>query len=335
MNYIPILKYKDRIDMSAYTTLNLNQKDITPLVELFQSEKIEMQKIDKEKEFFLSMLVDKNMKFKHAVDYFEEAKLYHPNLIPVINSDYNFEPKKDSFKAAKKFFHENKKIGIKINGIDNLFMRDTFENILMLMVDDYSELHVFLDIDFAYKYNQSDLVEHFSNAIDYFTHEIDNSIINFSLAGSVVRVSSIGLETFDGDKTEYNKKTNNLLRTYYELIEKYQHLNISYSDYTIDEKYMFTDDSGGGSFYPSAKFTNKEGDFCIYKSDSLSEFSKYKDIASIIKKNPDYTIEHCDGCKYIDDIDMGRKDGKGTGNPSTWKINMMIHHIYTMIKILS
>ena len=46
MKYIPTLKYKERVDIKAYRGLSEElQSDITPLIEVFQPEKIELEKI--------------------------------------------------------------------------------------------------------------------------------------------------------------------------------------------------------------------------------------------------------------------------------------------------
>jgi len=336
MNYIPILKYKERIDIKSYIDLDMDNKDITPLIELFQIENIEMKKIAQQKPFYLSILVDNNMRFKTAVEVYIEALKFHTNIIPVINSDYNYDSKKDTFKAAKKLFKTFDKIALKVNGIDQLYIRENLENILLSIVDDYKKIEIFLDIDYAYKHTTNSMVEYFSDAIDYFLDEIDDDILNFSIAGSIVKVSSIGLGSFEDSEDGCNYIHNHLLGAYHILKDKYKKLNIKYSDYTIDEKHMFTDDmNGGGSFYPSVKYTLENGNICIYKSRELSEFGKYIDIAKIIHNRADYSSTHCTGCKYVNDIVLGNTNGKGTGNPSTWKTNMISHHIIRLSELLS
>jgi len=335
MNYIPIFKYKERIDIKAYTLVNMNEKEeYVPLVELFLEEKIEMKQIDSKKKFYLSMLIEKNMQFHNAVDYFIDIASAHENIIPVINSDYNYDNKKLSFKYAKKLFKKFEKVAIKINGIKDIFIRENFENILLSVIDDYENLDVFLDIDFAYNYTREQMIEYFGNAINYFLDEIDDEIRTFIISGSIVKVSSIGLDDFHAED-RCNTIKNNMLLAYYELKKIFPELNIKYSDYTIDEKYMFIDDIGGGNFYPAVKYTKNNGDICIYKSPNITEFKDYIKIAKMIESETFFSKSHCCGCEYISDIANSRTDGKGTGNPSTWKTRMMCHHVETMYKLLA
>ena len=55
MKYIPTLKYKERVDIKAYRGLSEElQSDITPLIEVFQPEKIELEKIKENEKFFIT-----------------------------------------------------------------------------------------------------------------------------------------------------------------------------------------------------------------------------------------------------------------------------------------
>lgn len=336
MNYIPILKYKDRIDISAYTKMDMNNmNEVIPLIEVFQEDRLMMEKINKDKVFYCSILTERSLDFEHAVNLFLEAKNYHTNFIPVINSDYNFtsSSKKELMKSAKNLFKNFDNVAIKINGINKFYLPDNLENILFLL-DDFTNVTVFLDVDFAFKHDNTTMIKSFTNAIGEIHSKLDDEIVNFVLCGSIISVSSKGLKTFDGDG-QYNIRKNSLLEVYNLLKSTFPELNIKYGDYTIDEKNMFTGDAGGGTFFPSIKFTNPEGDICIYKSEERNEFEKYKKIAKLIQERKDYTQEHCPGCEYISKIINGETGGKGTGSPSTWKIHMMIHHIKTMIGILS
>lgn len=336
MKYIPILKYKERIDMSSYEKLDINSNtEVVPLIEVFQQDKISMDKISIDKKFYCSILTERNLDFEFAVDLFIEAKNYHQNLIPVINSDYRFKSrsKKELVKCAKKLYSNFDEVALKINGINKFYLPDELENILFF-VEDFSKLTVFLDIDFAFKYEQSSMIKSYTTAIDEIHKRIDEEITNFVLCGSIVSISSAGLKTFDEDDEEHNLRKNELLRVFKLFEGTYPDLNLKYSDYTIDEKNMFIDDNGGGMFFPSVKFTNPEGDICIYKSAEKNEFEKYKHIANLIMNREDYNHDHCPGCNYIEQIHLGTAGGKNTGSPSTWKVNMIVHHIKTILSIL-
>lgn len=335
MKYIPILKYKERIDLSAYDKLEINiNDDITPLIELFQEEKIQMSRISENKSFFCSILTERNLEFDTAVEMYIEAKNYHKNLIPVINSDYKYTSisKKDLVKSAKKLYANFDSVALKINGVKSFYLPDELETILLLR-DNLQDMTVFLDIDFAFKHEYASMIKIFSKAMDAVHNKLDDAISNFVLCGSIVSVSSSGLKTFDGDQ-EFNIRKNELLKVFHALSGTYSEYNLKYGDYTIDEKNMFTDDVGGGTFFPSVKYTDENGDICIYKSEERNEFDKYKKIANLISEREDYDKEHCLGCGYIDSIITENAGGKNTGSPSTWKYNMMAHHMRRMIQIL-
>ncbi|MGE4420136.1 MAG: hypothetical protein AB7D38_09930 [Sulfurimonas sp.] len=332
MSYIPIMKYKERVDMTAYEKHDINSNDVTPMIEVFHEDKLPLNKIDGDKTFYLGILFDRNMKFQEAVDYFIDAQNIFSNMIPVINGDYNFDEKKETIKAFKKLSANFTKIAFKFNNIKSMYLHQNLENI-MLMYDDILDADIFLDVDYAYKYQPSVIVDYVDNAINILHKTIDDELENFIIAGSIVKVTSAAYKSLEDNNNTPQIVENNLLQAFPMLLAKYD--NIKYADYTIDEKHVFTDDETSAmSFYPMVKHTLKDGKIAVYKSNSLRDFTKYKEIASLIYHQPYYNSSHCEGCEYVSSIVKKQEAGKGTGNPTTWKLNSMIHHIRTMGELL-
>lgn len=333
MSYIPIMKYKERVDISAYDKHELNDKETIPMIEVFQEDKFPLGKINGDKIFYLGILFERNMKFKDAVEFFLQTKDTFPNMIPVINSDYSFDDKKATIKAFKQLeeaFPE--KIAFKFNNIKSLYIHENLENI-MLMHDEIETADIFLDLDYAYKFQPSAIVMHVENAIDIIRKSIDENINNFIIAGSIIKVTSSSYTAFEDNNNDPQIVENPLLIAFWSLKSEYE--NMKYADYTIDEKHVFTEDETSAmAFYPMVKFTLPDGKIAIYKSNSLKNFNKYKTIAGLIYRRPEYSNEHCEGCQYIESIVNGTEGGKGTGSPTTWKIHSMIHHIRTMADLL-
>lgn len=330
MKYNPILKYKETIDIKAFNQANIDS--IVPIVELFQENKKDLNKIDKNKKFYLNILFEQNIDFIKTIDIYIEIKITHPNIIPIIDDSFTFRNKKNAMKSMKKLLAHFDSIAFKMNGIDNYYMSDIFEN-LLLMVNDYSKVTMILDIDSAYKHTVSHLVNKYSSAIDKIK-DIEIDINNFVLAGAIITVSSMGYSDFNGGCVVVQNK---LLKAFYEISKIYQEESIFYGDYTIDEKHVFTDeDVIVTTFYPFIKYTNVNGDICVYRSESKNDHDQYPLIAkAIINSHSDYLEVHCSGCAYIGTISRGEGSGNSTGAPGTWKQNMMTHHLTTLAKILA
>lgn len=328
MSYIPIMKYKERVDISAYEKHGLNDKETIPMIEVFQSDKFPLAKINGDKIFYLGILFERNMNFKDAVDAFINSKDTFPNMIPVINSDYSFDDKKTTIRSFKQLVDAFPKIAFKFNNIKSLYIHENLENI-MLMHDDIETADIFLDLDYAYKFQPSAIAMYVKNAIQTIHKAIDDNINNFIIAGSIIKVTSSSYQSIESNSNNPEIVENALLTAFYSL--KQEFTSMKYADYTIDEKHVFTDDETSAmSFYPMVKYTLTDGKIAVYKSDSLRDFNKYKTIAGLIYSRPDYNSDHCEGCGYISSIVHGNEAGKGTGSPTTWKIHSMIHHIRTM-----
>lgn len=332
MSYIPIMKYKERVDISAYEKHGLNDKETTPMIEVFQSDKFPLAKINGDKKFYLGILFERNMNFKDAVDAFINSKELFPNMIPVINSDYSFDDKKMTIRAFKQLIDIFPKIAFKFNNIKSLYIHENLENI-MLMYDGIETADIFLDLDYAYKFQPSAIAMYVKNAIQTIHKAIDDNINNFIIAGSIIKVTSSSYQSIESNSNNPEIVENALLNAFRLLKQEFP--SMKYADYTIDEKHVFTDDDTSAmSFYPMVKYTLNDGKIAVYKSDSLRGFDKYKIIAGLIQSRTDFNVEHCEGCFYITSIVYGAEGGKGTGNPTTWKIHSMIHHIRTMADLL-
>ena len=333
MSYVPILKYKERVDMSAYIKHDMNDKDITPMIEVFQSEKFPLDKINDDKRFYLGILFESSMKFYDAVNHFIAAKELFPNMIPVINSDYNFDSKKETFRAFQKLTRSFENIAFKFNNIKSFYMHQNLESI-MLMYDKIAESDIFLDIDYAYKYSATSIMDYMQQSIKVIRDSVDEGIDKFIVTGSIIRVTSSYYSTIDENGGRPAIIQNNLLDAFSMMRAKYPYLK--YADYTIDEKHVFTsDESTATSFYPMVKYTIPSGEIAVYKSGTLRGFDDYKDIAAMISSESYFNTAHCAGCRYVTSIVNGTEGGKGTGSPTTWKLNSMIHHIATMGELLS
>lgn len=332
MSYIPIMKYKERVDISAYDKHGLNDKETIPMIEVFQEDKFPLVKINGDKVFYLGILFERNMKFKDAVEAFIQSKDTFPNMIPVINGDYSFDDKKATIKAFRKLTDTFGRIAFKFNNIKSMYIHDNLENI-MLMYDEIQYADIFLDLDYAYKFQPSAIVDHVQNAIQVLRKSIDEELSRFIIAGSIIKITSSSYTAFEDNNNDPQIVENPLLIAFRSLKVEYE--NMKYSDYTIDEKHVFTEDETSAmAFYPMVKFTLPDGKIAVYKSNSLKDFNKYKTIASLIHRRPDYIGTHCEGCQYIESIVNGTEGGKGTGSPTTWKIHSMIHHIRTMADLL-
>lgn len=333
MKYYPILKYKETIDIKAFNNVKIDE--IIPIVELFQEKHKNLKKIKKEQIFYLNVLTSKNVKFSEAINLYIEIKKTHPNIIPIIDDSFDFEDKKTAMKEFKKLSINFEKLCFKINGVKNLYISDIYEN-LLLMVYDFNNTTLILDIDNTFNYSQKDLSFAMS-IIAKKLFNIEDNFKNIIFAGAIVKIASLNYHDYTEGKADCIK--NNLLNAVLEQerIAKEENYNINYADYTIDEKHIFTDDDKiVTTFYPLVKYTKKNGDISVYKSPEKNKHLEYKKIAKlIINKEADYSLNHCEGCKYISDIKNGNKDGKSTGNPSTWKTNMITHHIKTIYQLLN
>ena len=341
MRYVPILKYKDRIDLVAYEKLSDEIKNnITPLIEVFQNDKIGLEKIKGDKSAFVNLDYNNRVSFKSCVEDFKQIYTTHPKITPVINSAYPFNDlsKKEAISLMRAFINMGfSEYAVKINSIHTLYIQDQLETML-LMFDDFSKVTFFLDIDYAYKYHKSTIINDFEKTLKYLRDNINENITKIVLCGSIVPMQSKEFISFDGDNGENDKNiiTNHLYAAFMELRDSHKELDLYYSDYNIDEKNALTDDSPIiTSFYPVIKYTMSNADVMVYKSSVKREFKKYPEIAKEISSSSEYFgAEHCQGCGYIKkaiDEDMG---GKNTGSPATWKTNMMVHHITVMTNLL-
>ena len=339
MKYIPILKYNEKVDVSAYNKLEYSTKEsIVPLIEVFQQNKVELSKLSfTNRKFFLNLEFLHN--FKESVDTFEKLHLLFPDMIPVINSShFDVLSKRDIILSMKKLMSIGfREYAVKLNSIASLEIPDNLETIL-LMLNTFDNITFFIDIDYAYKITNTDLMlEYFSDTIDHMLAMIDESIKKIVICGSLLTVTSNCFTSYEDE--DFNAGCiveNNLLQTYLLLRKKYTNLDLYYSDYTIDEKNKFTDENTPVyGFYPMVKYTLKNGDIMVYKSNCIREFKKYPEIANEIFNSNEYLGEdHCCGCQYIKDTIDENIGGKNTGSPASWKTNMMTHHMSVMANLL-
>ncbi|QCD44935.1 beta family protein [Campylobacter mucosalis] len=321
MSYIPILKYKEKMDLKVLNTLYDDIDDLIPMVEVFKKESLNLEKLDKEREIYLNLELD--ISFNECVEIFEEIYETHKNIIPVINSKHSFNSlsKKDVINSIKNLLKIGfKQYAVKIDNIHNLYIQDQME-LALLMFDDFSKVKFFLDIDYAYKYRLSTIVSDFKKCIKFLQENISEDISDFVLCGSVVSVSS---KNYDNGK---NIVENDLYKAFMQL-KTSSVINLYYADYNIDEKDRLTDDNTPVyGFYPTIKYTLPNSDILVLKSEEYKTHQEYPRLASIIKELKEYSKNHCKGCMYIDEVES-------TGSPATWKLNMMIHHIKTMTELI-
>jgi len=325
MKYTPILILKSQIYLTAYSKVE-NKENFLPLFELF-----DLKFLDKIKEMpkiYLNILdMSGGNTMEYLYELFIEAKKIQNNFIPVIDDTYNFDNKKIVFSYFKKMITEFDKIAIKINGLDPLIIPDNIENMLFL-IDDMSKITFILDIEQTFNKTENEMFKLFKNSIDYIHETISNDIKNFVISGSLIETSSKNHISIE-EAEECFLIQNKLLSVYYKLKDYYPDLELIYSDYTIDEKHKFKDDDiNVRQFYPSIKYTKKDGNICIYKSNKINNFDKYKELCKLIVKNPDFIPNHCDGCETIQECSINRK-----GSPSSWKTKMITHHITTINEI--
>jgi hypothetical protein len=202
---------------------------------------------------------------------------------------------------------------------------------MLFFVDDMKKIKFLLDIEKSYKYSQVEMLSLFKNAINYIRENISDEINNFIITGSLIEISSKNHIAYTDNDNECFKIKNNLYNCYLELKKHYPEINIYYSDYTIDEKYIFkNDDIEVRSFYPSIKYTIKNGDICVFKSNNLSSFDAYKYLCSHITSLKEFNSNHCHGCQKISECKIS-----GGGAPASWKSEMMIHHIERFNEIIN
>jgi len=339
MKYIPTLKYKERVDIKAYRGLSEKlQSDITPLIEVFQPEKIELGKMKENEKFFINLGYD--LTFLEYVEALESIRKTHPNAIPVINSNHYFNSlsKKELVGAVKKLNELNfQELAVKINNIHNFYVQDQME-LALIMLDKIESATFFLDVDYAYKIPSVDRLKNiFTNTIDRLKSMIGDGINKFVLCGSIVPIQSSSFLSYEDEESDNNIGANNieniLYRAYRNMLNGNGELELYYSDYTIDEKNTLLDDNVIiTTFYPVVKYTIEDGDIMVFKSSGRREFSKYPEIAQKISSMIEFRgEEHCEGCRYLKNISDGRNN---TGTPATWKLNMITHHIATMAELL-
>lgn len=342
MKYIPTLKYKERVDIKAYRGLSEElQSDITPLIEVFQPEKIELEKIKENEKFFINLGYD--LTFLEYVEALETIHKTHPNAIPVINSDHYFNSlsKKELVGAVKKLNElDFQELSVKINNIHNFYVQDQME-LALIMLDKIESATFFLDVDYAYKIPSVDRLKNiFTSTIDRVKSMIGDEINKFVLCGSIVPIQSSSFLSYEDEEDNNNIGANNieniLYRTYHNMLNNNNGLELYYSDYTIDEKSALLDDNILiTTFYPVVKYTLKNGDIMVLKSSGKRDFDKYPEIAKKIIRSGEYLSQnHCEGCEYIKTIAKGNGSGNSTGTPATWKLNMITHHITTMATLL-
>ena len=339
MKYIPTLKYKERVDIKAYKGLSEDlQGDIVPLIEVFQPEKIKLERMDENKKFFINLGYD--LTFLEYVEALEAIRKTHLDAIPVINSNHYFNSlsKKELVSAVKRLNALNfKELAVKINNIHNFYIQDQME-LALIMLDKIEGATFFLDVDYAYKIPSADRLKNiFTSTIDRVKSMIGDKINKFVLCGSIVQIQSSSFLSYEDEENDNNDGANivkNILyRTYCDLLDDNKNLDLYYSDYTIDEKSALLDDNILiTTFYPVIKYTLKNGDIMVFKSSGRREFSKYPEIAQKISSMVEYRgEEHCEGCRYLKSISDGHNN---TGSPATWKLNMMTHHITTMAELI-
>ena len=342
MKYIPTLKYKERVDIKAYRGLSEElQSDITPLIEVFQPEKIELGKMEENEKFFINLGYD--LTFLEYVEALESIRKTHPNAIPVINSNHYFNSlsKKELVGAVKKLNELNfQELAVKINNIHNFYVQDQME-LALIMLDEIESATFFLDVDYAYKIPSVDRLKNiFTNTIDRLKSMIGDEINKFVLCGSIVPIQSSSFLSYEDEEGDNNIGANNieniLYKTYRNMLSANNGLELYYSDYTIDEKSALLDDNILiTTFYPVVKYTLKDGDIMVLKSSGKKDFEKYPEIAKKIINSGEYLKEsHCEGCEYVKTIAKGYGNGNSTGTPTTWKLNMITHHITTMAGLL-
>ena len=285
MKYIPTLKYKERVDIKAYRGLSEKlQSDITPLIEVFQPEKIELGKMKENEKFFINLGYD--LTFLEYVEALESIRKTHPNAIPVINSNHYFNSlsKKELVGAVKKLNELNfQELAVKINNIHNFYVQDQME-LALIMLDKIESATFFLDVDYAYKIPSVDRLKNiFTNTIDRLKSMIGDGINKFVLCGSIVPIQSSSFLSYEDEESDNNIGANNieniLYRAYRNMLNGNGELELYYSDYTIDEKNTLLDDNVIiTTFYPVVKYTIEDGDIMVFKSSGRREFSKYPEI---------------------------------------------------------
>ena len=330
MKYYPMLILKPQIYLTAYNRLKDNTKnEIIPIFELFDMKNI--NKIDNIKYLAINILDKSNGNDMLALyENLKTAKEHNENIIPIIDDSYNFENKKITFTYFKKIINMFKQIIIKINGIDPLIIPDNLESMLFFM-ENMNNIVFLLDIEKSYKYSENEIFEKFKEAIIYIRENISDEITKFIITGSLIEVSSKNHIAYIDNNNECFKIKNNLYQAWIKLSGYFNNLNINYSDYTIDEKHVFKDeDIDVRSFYPSIKYTTKNGDICVFKSNNLREFNDYQILCSYIVKLPDFDANHCYGCSEINRCSI-----EGGGAPASWKTNMITHHIERFNEIIN
>ena len=326
--YLPSLILKPHIYLTAFNNLD-NMLDYVPIFELFD-DGFDMGKLDKNQKFFLNILDKSNGNdVQYLYDFYSKVKTTHKNFIPVIDDTVSFGSKKTTFRAFRKMDKNFDAIAIKLNGIEPLLFDGNLESMLFFC-SDMSKLYFILDVEKSYRYTVRELERIFSNAIDYIRDEIDNDIVNFIINGSLLEVSSKNHISIEESGEPYHKIDNTLLAAHEVLVSKYSDINLLYSDYTIDEKHIFKDRIDVRAFYPSIKYTDQNGDILVFKSNSLSDFSKYSELCKKIISIEEFDKNHCHGCKKIYDVSKS-----GTGAPGSWKSDMMVHHMTRMHEILT
>ena len=211
----------------------------------------------------------------------------------------------------------------------------------LIMLDKIESATFFLDVDYAYKIPSVDRLKNiFTSTIDRVKSMIGDEINKFVLCGSIVPIQSSSFLSYEDEEDNNNIGANNieniLYRTYHNMLNNNNGLELYYSDYTIDEKSALLDDNILiTTFYPVVKYTLKNGDIMVLKSSGKRDFDTYPEIAKKIIRSGEYLSQnHCEGCEYIKTIAKGNGSGNSTGTPATWKLNMITHHITTMATLL-
>lgn len=265
-------------------------------------------------------------------DFFLQLKEYftyqgYKPFTPVVSFDYSHETQRKSFrdniKLVSKIGHEFGHFSIRIFS-DSTYINSDADLLgqIFAFYDDELTCDLIIDTDKTTTQSALDVVKNFTNT------EMKNKII------------LIGECFFNEHRIKTDNKCDHIKNHHLErfryFLENVPGANIAYGDYTLTTKYqskLELEEGQGFMYYPFLNYTNSDGSMCKFTADTLGNYHQYQELCRrVIENIPDFSIEHCSTCKFIEDVANDLIDKFKSGG--TWKHRMIAHHITSMARLI-
>lgn len=249
---------------------------------------------------------------------------------PVISFDY-------SYRSERRSNRQNIKLIRKIE--------EHFDNFAIRIFADYSYKNQDIDLlGQVYAFYDDDLAErcHLIFDIDQYTMEhafnFSKELVEDNLTKNIILLG----EPFNNKhRTKTEHKCDILDNLHIKRLKYFnEHIEtdniFQYGDFTITDKVqskLVLEEGQGFLYYPFINYTTPDGNMCKFTASTRGNYEQYEDLCkTVVSKVKNFSSQHCKACKFINDV-SNKLDGLKFKAGSTWKYQMISHHITMMSKL--